>query len=77
MLFQKIIKTGESSQFSVGGNNIYYQHVVGYNWTLLIIVPENMMTTMATTLGQETAIVAIIAMLLNYPCLKNSHESYF
>jgi len=67
---QKTIKTGESNQFSVGGNNIYYQHIMGYNWTLLIIVPENMMTTMATTLGQETALVAIIAMLLITLALK-------
>jgi methyl-accepting chemotaxis protein len=61
---QSAINTGESSHFSINGKNIYYQHINGYNWTLLVMVPEKKMTTMANTLGKETAIVALIAMLV-------------
>jgi len=61
---QQAIDIGKSNNFSVNDNNIYYQHISGYNWTLLVIVPEKSMTTMATTLGIETGIVALIAMII-------------
>jgi methyl-accepting chemotaxis protein len=63
-LIQKEISMGKSSDFNINGNNIYYQHINGYNWALLIIVPEKQMTIMATSLGKETGFVALIAMVL-------------
>ena len=62
-VIQDAIRTGETGSLTVDGNNIYYQHVGGYNWTLIVTVPIEKMTVMATELGKGTAIIAIIAII--------------
>lgn len=61
---QNRVKTGESGSLVIKDNNIYYQHVTGYNWTLLVIVPIEKMTILATELGKETTIIAVFTITL-------------
>jgi len=63
-LIQEKIGTQTEGQLSVNGNNIYYQNVKGFNWTLVIVVSDQEMAIMANQLGLNTATIGGIAIVL-------------
>ncbi|MCP5079104.1 MAG: methyl-accepting chemotaxis protein [Psychromonas sp.] len=61
---QKRINKGASGNFSIGGDNIYYQYLKGYDWTLLVIVSDQEMEVMPNEIGASTAIIGTIAIII-------------
>lgn len=67
---QDAINTGETGNLTINENNIYYQYVSGYDWTLIATVPIEEMAVMATILGEKTAMIAIVAIIFVIVALK-------
>jgi len=61
---QDQIKSQEEGSLYINGNNIYYQHLKGFNWTLMMVVSDHEMAIMANQLGVSTATIGGIAIVI-------------
>jgi methyl-accepting chemotaxis protein len=59
---EKIIPQSDG-QLHIEGNNIYYKHLKGFNWTLVMVVNDEEMAMIPNQLGMNTAVIGGIAIV--------------
>ncbi|MEL0658236.1 Cache 3/Cache 2 fusion domain-containing protein [Psychromonas arctica] len=60
---QAQINTQSDGELHIGGDNIYYKHLKGFNWTLVMVVNDEEMAMIPNQLGMNTAVIGGIAIV--------------
>lgn len=60
---QAQINSQSDGELYIEGNNIYYKHLKGFNWTLVMVVNDEEMAMIPNQLGMNTALIGGIAIV--------------